>query len=157
MPTIGRNSLGFTLVELMIAVVVVAILLAVAVPSFQDSMRKSRRSEAMTALTQVQQAQERWRSNNTAYASALSTLGLASETPSGRYEISVSAAPGGVALTNAYLAVAYGKSGTSQASDVNCRRMAVRLQSGSLSYAGCGACSSFEAADFTVTHRCWAQ
>ena len=60
---------GFTLIELMIAVAVVSILVAVALPTFNDAIRKGRRSEAFAALSQVQQAQERWRSNNANYAS----------------------------------------------------------------------------------------
>ena len=41
-----RNQRGFTLLELMIAVVVVAILASVAYPSYQAHLRKSRRAEA---------------------------------------------------------------------------------------------------------------
>ena len=64
-------SAGFTLVELVIAIVVVAILTAIALPTFLDQIRKSRRSEAFTALAAAQQAQERWRGNNAAYAGSL--------------------------------------------------------------------------------------
>ncbi|MBK7458565.1 MAG: prepilin-type N-terminal cleavage/methylation domain-containing protein [Betaproteobacteria bacterium] len=56
-----ETASGFTLVELMIAVVIVALLASIALPSFMDSIRKSRRSEAFAALSAVQQAQERWR------------------------------------------------------------------------------------------------
>ena len=52
----------------MIVVAVVGILAALALPSFFDSIRKGRRSEAVAALAQVQQAQERWRANNATYA-----------------------------------------------------------------------------------------
>jgi type IV pilus assembly protein PilE len=159
MQTSAHRQRGFTLLELMIAVVVVAILAAVAIPSFLDSIRKSRRSEAMTALTQLQQAQERWRSNNSAYTTDLATLRISSPTPTGYYTISVVQAPGtpAVPLTNAYVAMAYGRDGTSQASDSLCRRVAVRLLDGNLTYAGCGSCSAFAAADFSVTNACWAQ
>jgi type IV pilus assembly protein PilE len=156
----GTAARGFTLIELMIAVVIVAILAAVAIPSFLDSLRKSRRSEAMTALTQLQQAQERWRSNNSAYTTNLASLGFSSSiTPTGYYTISVVQAPGtpAVALTNAYVAMAYGRDGTSQANDALCRRVAVRLLGGNLTYAGCGSCSEFAATDFSITNACWAQ
>ena len=62
---------GFTLVEVMIAVVIVGLLAAVAIPAFTDSVRKSRRAEAFSALSAVQLAQERWRGNNASYASEL--------------------------------------------------------------------------------------
>jgi len=41
---------GFTLVELMVTVMIAAILLAIAVPSYQAYIRKSRRTEAKTAV-----------------------------------------------------------------------------------------------------------
>ena len=62
---------GFTLIELVIAVAIVALLLAVALPSFMDSVRKSRRSDAYFALNAVVQAQERFRANNANYSSSL--------------------------------------------------------------------------------------
>jgi len=54
-----KNNRGFTLIELMIAVVIVAILAAVAFPTYQDSVRKSRRAEAKTSLLKVAQILER--------------------------------------------------------------------------------------------------
>ena len=66
-----RRPSGFTLLELLIAMVVLAIVTAVAMPMFQDSVRKSRRADAMAALTQVMQAQERFRANNAGYYQGL--------------------------------------------------------------------------------------
>jgi len=54
-----KNNRGFTLIELMIAVVIVAILAAVAFPTYQNSVRKSRRAEAKIALLEVAQILER--------------------------------------------------------------------------------------------------
>jgi type IV pilus assembly protein PilE len=56
--TPSRRHGGFTLIELMITVAIVAILAAVAYPSFMEQVRKSRRSDAITALNAVAQAQE---------------------------------------------------------------------------------------------------
>ena len=53
-----RAGGGYTLIEVMIALAIIAILASVAMPSFFDSIRKSRRSEAVAALSAVQQAQE---------------------------------------------------------------------------------------------------
>ena len=91
-PRTGQS--GFTLIELMIVVVVVAILAAVAYPSFMGSIRKGRRSEAFSALSNVQQAQERWRANNSTYNSDLSSaaptgLAIAAATSSGYYALSL--------------------------------------------------------------------
>jgi len=54
-----NNNKGFTLIELMIVVVIVAILASVAFPAYQDSVRKSRRSEAKISLLEVAQILER--------------------------------------------------------------------------------------------------
>lgn len=64
---------GFTLIEVMIVVVVVAVLAAIALPSFMAQIRASRRAEAVAQLSLIQQAQERWRANQPAYASVLMT------------------------------------------------------------------------------------
>jgi type IV pilus assembly protein PilE len=88
----ARASRGFTLVELLVAVVVIAILAAVAVPAYRDQIRKGRRAEAHEALMQVQAAQERWRSNNVTYAATVAALGQSAVSASGNYAITVSGA-----------------------------------------------------------------
>ena len=50
---------GFTLIELMIVVVIVAILATVAYPSYQESIRKTRRSDAQAALVGMAAVMER--------------------------------------------------------------------------------------------------
>ena len=61
------SSRGFTLVELMIVVAIVGVLAAVAYPSYQDSVRKSRRADGKTALLQAVQVAERWFTQNNTY------------------------------------------------------------------------------------------
>ncbi len=59
---------GFTLIELMIAVAVVGILTAVAYPSYQNHIKKAKRSEAQAALVSMATAMEQWRvENNNSY------------------------------------------------------------------------------------------
>lgn len=62
---------GFTLVELLIAVMVVGILATVAIPAYYGSVERSRRGDAITTLMGLAQAQERFMANHGEYASSL--------------------------------------------------------------------------------------
>jgi len=64
---------GFTLIELMIVVAIVAILAAVVYPSYQDSITKAKRAEGRAALMQVMQQQERYYTQNNTYFAFTST------------------------------------------------------------------------------------
>lgn len=64
----SRHVGGFTLIELMIAVVVVAILAAVALPSYQEHVRKSRRVDAQSAMLELAQFMERHYTTNNGYS-----------------------------------------------------------------------------------------
>jgi len=64
----GSNRKGFTLVELMIVLVIAAILLALAYPSYIQYVRKSKRGDAQQLLLNWSVNQEIFRSNNPSYA-----------------------------------------------------------------------------------------
>ena len=66
----GRHARvgGFTLIELMVVVAIVAILVGIALPSYQDSVRKGRRGQAKADLVELAQRVERWRTVNNTYA-----------------------------------------------------------------------------------------
>lgn len=58
---------GFTLIELMIAVAIVAILVSIAVPAYDDAVRKSRRGQAKADMAELMQRAERWHTVNNTY------------------------------------------------------------------------------------------
>lgn len=60
---------GFTLVELMIVVLIIAILASIAVPAYNSSVRKSRRTEAKTALADAASREERYFATQNVYSS----------------------------------------------------------------------------------------
>lgn len=66
---------GFTLIEIMIVVAIVAILLAVALPGYQEQVRKTKRSLARAELQELLGRQEQFFVNNRSYATTLSQLG----------------------------------------------------------------------------------
>jgi type IV pilus assembly protein PilE len=111
---------GFTLIELVIAMAVVGILAAIALPSYMESVRKGRRSDAIAALQRVAQAQERWRANNMTYSANMADLGGATS-PERHYAIVVSGA-----TDTGYTATATAESGSPQASDARCAILRLR-------------------------------
>ncbi|MGZ5199594.1 MAG: type IV pilin protein [Telluria sp.] len=60
---------GFSLIELMIAVVIVGILTAIAVPAYSTYVTRTRLSEAFTALAGLQPTAEQFWANGRTYAS----------------------------------------------------------------------------------------
>jgi type IV pilus assembly protein PilE len=66
---------GFTLIELMIVVVITAILASIALPAYQASVRKSRRTEAKTALSDFAAREERIYGTQNVYSSDPTALG----------------------------------------------------------------------------------
>ena len=58
---------GFTLMELMIVVAIIGILAGIAYPTYQDSVRKSRRADAEAVLLELAQWMERFYTENNRY------------------------------------------------------------------------------------------
>lgn len=83
-----RRQTGFTFVELLVTLSVAGVLSGLAWPSFHGALQKSRRADALVALTQAQAAQERWRFNQRHYGS-LAQLGLPAATAGGHYSLAV--------------------------------------------------------------------
>lgn len=67
---------GFTLIELMIVVAIIAILAAIALPSYSRYVMRSRRASGHDVLMLVATAQERYYTNHNQYTTSLSDLGF---------------------------------------------------------------------------------
>jgi len=77
----NTGSKGFTLIELMVTVAIVAIIAAIALPSYTNQVRKSRRVEARSALLDMAAREERYNTVNFVYSDVADQLGYATALP----------------------------------------------------------------------------
>jgi type IV pilus assembly protein PilE len=115
-----RPFKGFTLLELMIVVAIIAIIAVIALPSFMEQIRKSRRSDALRGLADMQLKQERYRANHPTYGTG-TQIGVPT---SDYYTFAVASAS-----TIAYSMTAAPKAGSAQAGD-RCGTYTFSLSSG---------------------------
>lgn len=132
----AAGTAGFTLVELMVSIVVATILITIAVPSYTNQIRHSRRTDARTALLDLAQREERYMSTNSSYTTNAANLGYGGATfpvtlGDNYYQLSVcvsSALPctGAAATGTAFLITATAING--QANDTACLNLSVDSQ-----------------------------
>jgi type IV pilus assembly protein PilE len=71
---VKKRVAGFTLIELMVALVIVAILAAIALPSYADKIRRGRRAAAESYLMDLAQRQQQYFTDTRVYAPDVTTL-----------------------------------------------------------------------------------
>ena len=106
---------GFTLIEVMIAVVIIGIASKIALSSFQSYQTKSRRATAQAHVMEIGQRQQQYLLDSRAYAPDLTTLNVTTPTAVSTYYTITVAAVAGTPPT--YTITATPKSGTTQAVD----------------------------------------
>lgn len=121
-PTTIRSVVGFSLIELMIAVAIVGILAAVAYPSYTSFVISSNRSEGQRELLRLANLQEEIFIDRRSYTTVMTALGMTADphiTEFGNYSIDATIANGGT--TFLLTATAQG----TQTSDTGCTTLTV--------------------------------
>ena len=83
----ARRARGFTLIELVIALVVVGLLLAFAVPAYREQVVSARRAEGKALITEVAARMERCYTRFSAYTNAACTGILPANSEDGWYTV----------------------------------------------------------------------
>lgn len=119
-----KRQRGITLVEVLTALAIAALLATLALPRLQGDNGRAGRLDAVHALTRLQMAQEQYRSAHGLYAAELAPLGgMGNTSPQGRYTISL-ALEGG----ESYVATAHARG--AQARDPGCATLTLRVRQG---------------------------
>lgn len=119
--SVAGPAAGFTLIEVLIVVVIVGILMAVALPAYQGTLQKGRRSDAKSALMDVANRQEQHMLDRNTYTLDMTELGFAADpyiSEEGHYSIDAAACGAGIA--SCYVLTATPQAGSPQATDTRC-------------------------------------
>lgn len=151
---IAARFKGVTLIEILVAIAIVAILGAIALPIYTNQAQKARRADAKAALTSIALAQERYYTLNSEYADSIETLvsdgGLDSkynlDTPaatgqSDYYALSINAED-----TQTFTVTAVASSTKEQSEDTDCKTFSIDQT---------GAFAALNSDDDDNSEKCW--
>lgn len=97
-----NRIVGFSLIELMIAVAIVGILAAIAYPSYREQMLRTHRSDGQAALLDTAQKLETFFVNNGTYTTSLDVINASATSTEGFYTLEVTGCP----IANCYTVTA---------------------------------------------------
>ena len=122
-------SAGFTLIELVIVIVIVSILVAIALPSYQNSLIKGRRADAKEGLMNTANRQERFMLDRGIYTEDMTNLGFGADplvSTEGHYNIDVEAPDPNCPIATCYQLKATPVAGGIQNDDAFCTSLSLK-------------------------------
>lgn len=136
-----RKVTGFSMIELMIVLVIIAILAAIAIPSYRQYVLRSHRTDATRAMQDLASRQENYFFSNNRYPSTMSSINASSSVAGTYFSVAI---PSASSTDYAITATAQG----AQAKDIACTTFR-------LNRAGQRTSTSSSGANTTAT--CWGQ
>lgn len=120
---------GFSILEMMIVVVILAILTILALSLYTSNIRQGRRSDAVNTLLAMSLAEERYRTINTTYGTLAQVWGGVTTSTQGYYTLSISGTSAtGYTLT----ATANGDQANDAASGTSCATLTLTSANGTV-------------------------
>ena len=115
------RSNGFTLIELMIAIVIIGVLLRLAIPSYKNYIVRTNRTEATQFLIDLANRQQQYLMDARKYATTLAELNVTAPTEYSKFYVatdaSIFSAVNNAATPPTFTLSAVPKTGTAQAGD----------------------------------------
>ncbi|HEX5045536.1 MAG TPA: type IV pilin protein [Gammaproteobacteria bacterium] len=120
-PISGRRAAGYTLMELMTAVVIVAILATIATPSYRAYLLRVHRTTAKSALLSIATSQERYYLTHRTYGTIAQLAGdnYATTSENGMYTLTMEVA--NAATFTAKATATVGTNGVNMTKDTKCQ------------------------------------
>lgn len=121
-----KRNQGFTLVEILIVITLVATIFGFAIPSYRDYTLRAGRIDATSALMRLAAAQEKFYLQNGRYGTSAEDLGFSGgKTERGYYNLSIDPPDSGVDWSWGYTATATPVDGEKQATDSKCTSFSI--------------------------------